>query len=313
MTTLSSDVIHAICAGQHADPFSVLGPHVVTLNGKQAVVIRAFLPGARAVSVLTDGNPVRPKQSNRLQTMAMSQLHGDGLFEALFPRRVSVFRYRLLVVDERDATQEIEDPYAFPALLSDFDLHLFGEGNHERLYEKLGAHVQEMDGVRGVHFAVWAPNAERVSVLGPFNRWDGRAHPMRRQHGVGVWEIFLPSVGEGTSYKYEVVRRDGKGKMDKSDPFGFSAELRPQTASIVCDLDRYEWQDAEWVRERARRAFMHAVEDGVVAGFRLGGEDRGRVLIQVESMGRGYRDAPYLERRLPAPLAAPSWGTIQPA
>jgi 1,4-alpha-glucan branching enzyme len=151
----------------------------------------------------------------------------------------------------REGGDEIlEDPYSFERVLGETDLYLFGEGNHTRLYERFGAHLLEMDGVAGTAFAVWAPNARRVSVIGDFNGWDGRRHVMRKHPGVGVWEIFLPGVAEGALYKFELKGPNGELLPLKADPFGFRAEKLPGTASVVHDPDRYEWGDTEWMEEQ---------------------------------------------------------------
>jgi len=147
---------------------------------------------------------------------------------------------------------EIFDPYAFPYLLTEFDLYLMGEGRHYDTYEKMGAHIVTLEGVRGVHFAVWAPSAKRVSVVGDFNRWDGRVHPMRARGSSGIWEIFLPEVQEGAIYKYEIIGAHGAMLPLKSDPYGFRAELRPNTGSVVARLDTYQWKDADWIAHREK-------------------------------------------------------------
>ena len=137
--------------------------------------------------------------------------------------------------------------------LTDYDLYLFGEGTHARAYEKLGAHLGEMDGRRGVHFAVWAPNAERVSVVGDHNGWDPAAHPLQPRAQAGLWETFIPDIGTGAIYKYHIDSRHNGYKVDKADPYGYAAEIRPQTASRVWDLSAYSWNDDEWMANRAKR------------------------------------------------------------
>ncbi|MGH7369298.1 MAG: 1,4-alpha-glucan branching protein GlgB, partial [Candidatus Methylomirabilaceae bacterium] len=156
------------------------------------------------------------------------------------------------VADEGGQIVEIEDPYRFPPTLTDYDLYLMGEGTHQKSYLKLGAHVTKLDGVPGVIFAVWAPNARRVSVVGDFNGWDGRRHPMRNHPGNGIWEIFIPQLGVGALYKFEVKARSGEELALKADPFAFAFEMTPRTASIVCDLDAYRWGDHAWMEARAR-------------------------------------------------------------
>ena len=177
-------------AGRHPDPFAVLGPQVAREGGT------------------TIAAEVRPEDPG-LPPREMYRLHPDGIFEATFPGRAALFRYRLSVTDAPGSTREIEDPYRFPSTLSDFDRLLLGEGTHYKAYEKLGAHATVLDGVAGVVFAVWAPNARRVSVVGDFNGWDGRRHPMRRHPGAGLWELFVPGLGEGARYKLEILGQVG--------------------------------------------------------------------------------------------------------
>jgi 1,4-alpha-glucan branching enzyme len=183
----------------------------------------------------------------------MRLLHPDGLFEAVIADRARVFPYRLRITNYQGATRTIVDPYSFLPILGDLDLHLFGEGNHLRLWEKLGAHVMTVAGVRGVHFAVWAPNAKRVSLVGDFNAWDGRWHQMRVLGSSGVWELFVPGLAPGEKYKFEVKAPSGHLYL-KADPFGFYSELRPGTASIVCDLSGYQWHDGDWLQRRPKRS-----------------------------------------------------------
>ena len=143
-------------------------------------------------------------------------------------------------------------------MLSDYDLYLSGEGTHYLNYEKLGAHVREVSGIRGVHFGVWAPNAKRVSVVGNFDSWDGRVHAMRSRGASGIWELFVPGLGEGTLYKFEVLSRVGGFLGVKADPYGFESEIRPKTASVVSNIDRYKWNDSSWLADRSSRDWLHA-------------------------------------------------------
>jgi 1,4-alpha-glucan branching enzyme len=248
-STLDSSVIAAVAGAYHSTPFDVLGMHPAQIDGKPVVTIRTFQPQAAAVSV---------KRNDELYPM--ERVHADGLFEAVFAEETDFFPYRLSIQlhGTESHIYESEDPYRFPPVLSDFDLHLFSEGTDLRLYQKHGAHLIEHAGIRGVSFVVWAPNAERVSVIGNFNQWDGRRHPMRPRGGSGVWEIFIPGLEQGDLYKYEIKTRYQGYMAEKSDPFAFGAELRPKTASVVWDLDRYDWRDAAWMAVRRNRQSFEA-------------------------------------------------------
>jgi 1,4-alpha-glucan branching enzyme len=206
-----------VIAGRHHDPFSYLGRHVE--NDRS--VVRVFLPDARQVTVLGETG----------QTSDLPLIHSSGLFAG--PVEDIGHHYKLRVRYDADEI-EVEDPYRFPPILSDVDLHLLGEGTHLELYNKLGAHPRQLDGIDGVAFAVFAPNAQRVSVVGDFNLWDGRRHAMRVR-GNGYWEIFIPDAKPGDKYKYEIATKDGRLLPLKSDPLAFAAEVRPSTASIVVD------------------------------------------------------------------------------
>ena len=212
-----SDEARAVVSGRHSDPFTVLGPH----TDKDRTVLRVLMPHASRVIAIQDGG----------QEQELIQIDDSGLFSG----PIKNARYRLRA-RFGDSEVELEDPYRFPPLLTDFDLHLLGEGNHLRIYDKLGAHPRNIDEVEGVAFVVFAPNAQRVSVVGDFNGWDGRRHAMRVR-GSGYWEIFVPAARSGDKYKYEIVGPDGALLPLKSDPFAFAAETRPSTASIVLDLD----------------------------------------------------------------------------
>lgn len=242
MLTLSapSDV-ERILNAEHPDPFSFLGMHRAHPRG---LVVRVFLPWAKEVTIVEVGEGA----SCRYPT---SRVHAEGFFEATIPDREEFFAY---CVQARDGAGEVvteRDPYSFWPTVSSYDQHLFNEGTHSRAYEFLGAHVRELGGVAGVHFAVWAPNAARVSVLGDFNHWDGRRHPMRSLGSSGIWEIFLPHLAHGTLYKYE-IRSEAGGIQAKSDPLALGAEVPPRTASMVCDLNRLEWGDQAWMDRRAK-------------------------------------------------------------
>ena len=248
--TLSNAIVNNIIRGECGDPFAVLGPHVFHEGGRSGVAIRAFLPQA-VHAVVVPADPAVPPQP-------MSALHPAGLFEARFNDRSDPFAYQLEIQDGDGARHRCEDPYRFPSALSDFDLHLLGEGTHYRAYEKMGAHLATLDGVAGVRFAVWAPNARRVSVVGDWNGWDGRVHAMRLHPGNGVWEIFIPGIGRDALYKYEILSKNGGPVCLKSDPVAFAFELAtPPTASVVTDLD-YAWGDAEWMAGRAAKNALDA-------------------------------------------------------
>jgi 1,4-alpha-glucan branching enzyme len=181
---MREDPIFALIHGQQHDPFATLGPHISTTESETVVVVRAFLPMAESVTLQPTTTEVLPRQ--------MTRLHPDGVFEALFPGQTVVFPYHLEVVDRNGQCVTIDDPYRFPSTLSEYDLYLMGEGTHYQQYEKFGAHPITLDGVAGVLFIVWAPNARRVSVVGDFNHWDGRVHVMRHHPSNGIWELFLP-------------------------------------------------------------------------------------------------------------------------
>jgi 1,4-alpha-glucan branching enzyme len=214
MTQLSS-AARQVLAGRHSDPFHYLGPH--TENDR--TLVRVFLPDADQVVAI-----------GKREEHELTCLDPAGLFEGPLDNP-SYYRLRARYGDN---AVEMEDPYRFPPVLSDFDLYLLGEGNHLRLYDKLGAHPMTLEGVEGVAFVVWAPNAQRVSVVGDFNLWDGRRHAMRVR-GNGYWEIFVPSAQPGQKYKYELVSRSGALLPLKSDPVAFGAEMRPSTASTIVD------------------------------------------------------------------------------
>ena len=220
--------IAALVSARNHDPFALLGPQPGASRRAGGLVIRAFHPAAKNVRLV-------PRPSG--DAIAMKRRHRDGLFEAVVPGWTGAiweFDYRLRVEYADDHAVEIDDPYRYGPVLTDFDLHLFGEGTHHRAFEKLGAHPVNVGATTGVHFAVWAPNAERVSVIGDFNGWDGRVHPMRVLLGHGVWEIFIPGLGRGEKYKFEIRSRSGTVPQ-KADPFAMWSEAPPRTASIVWD------------------------------------------------------------------------------
>jgi 1,4-alpha-glucan branching enzyme len=234
---LDRAAIAALANATHGDPFTVLGPHE-TEGGR---IVRAFLPGARGVEVLA--------RAGRTPLGRLAAHDESGLFEGLV-RRPDPY---LLRIEWPDGVQETEDPYAFSLLLGDLDLHLFNEGRHFGLGETFGARAMTVDGVPGVRFAVWAPGARRVAVVGDFNAWDARRHPMRVRYPAGVWELFVPRLGPGERYKYDIIGPDGMRLPLKADPVARRTEPPPATASVVADPRPYRWHDAAWMAARGAR------------------------------------------------------------
>lgn len=235
----------SLADGSHGNPFAVLGMHET--DGK--LVVRVFRPEADSVELID-------AKTGKAVVSLGRVTGGDGVFAAEVPRRKKRFDYKLRMTRGGNVWTEY-DPYAFGNVLGEFDEYLLGEGTHGYLWKALGAHVMTHEGVEGTHFAVWAPNARRVSVVGDFNGWDGRRFVMRRRGATGVHEIFVPDVADGTAYKYEVLGIDGQLMPLKADPVGFGAELPPRTASVVRDLSRYDWQDGDWM---ARRSGAHRID-----------------------------------------------------
>ncbi|HEY5275660.1 MAG TPA: 1,4-alpha-glucan branching protein GlgB, partial [Coriobacteriia bacterium] len=244
ISTLPVDAIEALASAVHADPFSVLGPHRATVEGREGIVVRVFLPAAGRIDL------VRPSGA-----ITMARCDPAGLFEAFVESpgagAIETFAYRLRVAYQNGRIREQDDPYRYGRVLSDFDLYLLGQGTHDRAFEKLGAHRRTIGSTTGIHFAVWAPNAERVSVLGDFNGWDGRVYPMRNLGSSGVWEIFVPDLVDGERYKYEIRSRADGTLVQKTDPYGVYFEATPGSASIVWTLDRHAWRDQDWMARRA--------------------------------------------------------------
>ncbi len=232
----------ALAAGRHRDPFQVLGAH----DEGGVRVLRVFLPGARSVEALARAGH-RPIGHLRRGCV-------DGLFEGVLTDRGSY----LLRIEWPGGVQETEDPYAFGPALGELDLHLFNEGRHFELASALGANVVVLDGVPGVRFAVWAPNAERVAVIGDFNGWDRRRHPLRLRYPSGIWELFVPRLEAGVRYKFDIMGPDGRHVPDKADPVAKQAEAAPSTASIVASPKAFPWQDHAWMKARATRQDEHA-------------------------------------------------------
>jgi 1,4-alpha-glucan branching enzyme len=243
MTTLhfsSDEDIYAILEARHWNPFSFLGPHWIGDTGK--AVVRSFQPAARNVEVV-----FRADESKRFSGI---KVHEHGLYEIQVPHELHSEDYDLVITYHNGEVYRVADPYAFGLCLGEQDMHFFREGTHQRLYEVLGAHLATRQGVAGVQFAVWAPNAKRVSVIGDFNTWDGRVHPMRCRIEGGIWELFIPGLSLNEHYKFELVDAHHQLRV-KTDPFAFFAQNGHQTASLTWDYKRYTWGDQQWMRQRS--------------------------------------------------------------
>jgi 1,4-alpha-glucan branching enzyme len=252
------DGLDRLSRGELSDPFWILGPHWSDADGKRSLVVRNFSPEAVSVTFvwLADG-----------ATAESAKIHPNGIFEAVVSDRVAralsdrtpqpgEYKLRFRYADGN--TYESYDTYAFQPVLTEYDLYLSGEGKNYQNYEKLGAHVREIEGVSGVHFGVWAPNAQRVSVVGNFNYWDGRVDAMRPRGATGIWEIFIPGLREGEVYKFEILSRVAGHIGLKADPYGFAGELRPKNASVVAKLEGHDWKDSAWLEARRTRDWLHA-------------------------------------------------------
>ncbi|HVU18915.1 MAG TPA: 1,4-alpha-glucan branching protein GlgB [Candidatus Didemnitutus sp.] len=237
--------LEAFLRNHQADPHGWLGMHPVTYKRKKGVVARAFVRGAVTCDLIDLDAPGAPAHP-------MELLAPEGFFELFLPKR-QVFRYQLRYRTSWGDIHQVYNAYSFLPTLSDQDLYLFNEGTEQRVYEKLGAHLRSLGDVPGVAFAVWAPSASRVSVVGNFNGWDPRYHPMRPLGGSGVWELFVPGLGEGELYKFAIWDRAGQMRM-KTDPYGTYFEAPPNNAAIVCATNRHGWGDGEWMSRRAAEA-----------------------------------------------------------
>jgi 1,4-alpha-glucan branching enzyme len=236
----------ALLEARHWNPHSVLGMHPCTLEGKPGLVVRALLDGVETCEVVEVATDRR---------WPLARLAPEGLFEGVVRERGEVFPYRLRVTYRSGEIRQFYDPYGFLPTLSEDDVYLFNEGSDHFVYRKLGGHLREHQGVPGASFAVWAPAAERVSVVGGFNHWDGRYHPMRALGSSGVWEVFIPGLSEGTHYKFE-IRTQGGAVMLKTDPYATYFESPPHNASILRRVDTYAWQDGEWMERRAKTPWL---------------------------------------------------------
>ena len=300
--------IDGIVAGTEDDPFRILGPHAAGQSRRPDLVVRTMQPRAAAVHLLVAGADV-----------AMTRVHADGFFEATVPPSADAapLHYRLRITTHDGGVSEVDDPYAFGPVLGDFDLHLFAEGTHGHAWERLGANCIRHCGVDGVHFAVWAPNAQRVSVVGDFNGWDGREHPMRRLVPSGIWEMFIPGLQAGERYKFE-VRTPAGDLLLKADPYARRAERPPATASVIEAPDHYAWGEGDWMRHREALGGWHdrpmSVYEVHLGSWRCVPEDGGRPLSYRElaaSLVPYVRDLGYTHIELLPVMEHPftgSWG-----
>lgn len=253
--TLPLKEIFQIMHGEHQNPHEILGMHIMQRDNKDMVVVRAYLPGARHISVIDS--------KNKRKKYPMEIVHVDGLFEIVIEDRDTWFPYLLEYTNHEDVTWTNYDPYSFLPTISDYDRYLLGAGTHYEAYEKMGARIirHQLDytkeassksGIMGVAFTVWAPNAKNVSLIGNFNQWHTERHPMRLLGESGIWELFVPGLTEGDSYKFHIIKPDGTA-VDKADPYARYSELRPQTASVVFGKNKYKWKDKKWISGRKKK------------------------------------------------------------
>jgi 1,4-alpha-glucan branching enzyme len=238
--TKLSAPLRRIIEARHNDPFEVLGRHVA----KKEVTVRAFLPHASNVMIKETGTD-------------MERIPGSDMFVWSGANKLLPERYQLTWKDDNGMHHKQYDPYCFPPMLEGFDLHTFQQGNHWHAYRFLGAKPRTIDDISGTLFAVWAPNAQRVSVVGNFNRWDGRVHPMRSRGESGIWELFLPGIEPRAMYKFEILSQSGDVLL-KSDPYGNQFQHRPENACIITPDSAYEWQDTEWLQRRQQIDWQHS-------------------------------------------------------
>jgi len=245
-TTVIDEQLSKIEQGNCSNPHGVLGIHTISENERTSLVVRAFCPTASSVAVVSMGDntkkyPLAPR--------------GDsGLFEGVIKKRKNKFLYKLECQDAEGNKWDYVDPYQFDTLFSEHDLYLFGEGTDYEIYNKLGANFKEVMGVKGVTFAVWAPHAKRISIIGDFNNWDGRRYPMHFIENHGIWEIFIPGILEMTTYKYE-IKTENDIILYKADPYAKYAQIRPDNASVVYNLNKYKWKDKKWIEKRTQTAY----------------------------------------------------------
>jgi 1,4-alpha-glucan branching enzyme len=278
---LDAHAWRAILEGRHAAPGVLLGPRVVARDAGRGTLtrhVRTFQPTASRAWLVHHG------ATGERRSVPMRRTHRAGIFEAfLESSHAGAPADYTIRVESGGRRHDVHDPYAFPSMLTDFDLHLLGEGRHWRSYEKLGAQLHVVDGVAGVNFAVWAPNAESVAVVGDFNGWDGRMHQMHKRIPSGIWELFVPGAEAGSNYKYRIHAHGAF--IDRADPYGFGAEVPPRTASRVVDLKAYEWRDGDWMAGRAARNALDAplsVYEVHLGSWRRPGDDPQRWLTYAD-------------------------------
>lgn len=243
MRPITVTQIEELIEGHSKNPHAILGMH----STGNEMIIRAFNPNSKSIII---------KDIHTAETYQMEFLDSRGLFECYIPERQQPFAYELIHTTYEDHIYSVIDPYAFWPTISDYDLFLFNQGNHHRIYEKLGCHLCEVNGFSGASFAVWAPSAQRVSVVGSFNCWDGRIHSMRMIGSSGVWELFIPGLNKGDLYKYEIKTPSGENYI-KADPYAFYAEKPPHTASVVYDTNNYNWSDGNWIKIRSEESVFN--------------------------------------------------------
>jgi 1,4-alpha-glucan branching enzyme len=240
-TEIPLESIYALVNGYHGKPGDILGPHAEE-DGQ--TTIRALRPNASSLALVRTGSD---------EKVGMNRVREEGLFEVTLSGEWPVGSYHFEATTYNGQEESYADPYVFPSQYTDFDIYLLREGKHLYSYEKFGAHLMTIEGVSGVHFSLWAPNALRVSVTGDFNNWDARVHPMQPVQESGIWELFIPGLGEGTVYRYHIKSRYNNFQIEKSDPYGFYSEVRPHNASIVAEINGFDWHDEAWLEARGKR------------------------------------------------------------
>jgi 1,4-alpha-glucan branching enzyme len=282
---LPRDEVSRFVAGNHADPFRVLGPHRVGDD----LEIRVFRPDARAIDIVLDREAEKPIAAERIQQ--------DGFFCTTVPGASRDLPYHLRITGLDGSQHLTRDPYQYGPIMGEVDLHLFSEGQHWKIYDKFGAHLRTIGDAAGVYFAVWAPNAQRVSAVGDFNNWDGRVNPMRRLIGSGVWELFVPGIKQGAHYKFEILSQTGAVLL-KSDPFALFNQPGKSTASLIYDLERYTWNDGEWMEARRKKNWPQSpisIYEVHLGSWRRKTEEATPTSLREAAAGTGTRQLSYLE------------------